>query len=223
MNITPRPWIWPHPHLVEGWLNECPPDLPVVWQAELTDDATRLSDLDSLLSADEQARLERLQQPGDRQRFLIGRGLLRRFAGAQLGLPPERVQFQYGPHGKPSVIPRAGTTPFHFNVAHSGKLVLLAFHPAREVGVDVEEMRGGQDWEAVAQRVFPAAEYRNWTMLKQHERTHGFFRAWTRHEASQKTLGCGFFDESGAEQDARLSCFDLEMPEGYQGAVACLR
>jgi len=223
MNITPRAWTWPHTRLVEGWLNEGPPDLPIVWQAGLTDDAARLSDLISLLSADERARLERLQQHDDRQRFLIGRGLLRIFAGAQLGLPPERVEFQYGPFGKPFVIPRAGTTPFHFNVSHSGKLVLLAFHPACEVGVDVEEMRGGKDWEAVALRVFPAEEYRNWTRLKPDERTNGFFRAWTRHEATLKTLGLGFFDESGAEHHARLACFDLEMPEGYQGAAACLR
>jgi 4'-phosphopantetheinyl transferase len=223
MNLTPQPWIWPHTRLVEGWLNECPPDLPVVWQAALTDDAARLSDIASLLSADEHARLERLQLHADRQRFLIGRGLLRLFAGAQMGLPPERVEFQYGPFGKPSVIPRGGQLPFHFNVSHSGNLVLLAFHPAREVGVDVEEVREGRDWEAVAQRVFPAEEYRNWTLLKPNERTHGFFRAWTRHEAALKTLGLGFFDESGAEHEARLACFDLELPEGYQGAVGCLR
>ena len=223
MKLTPRPWTWPHTRLAEDWLNECPPDLPVVWQAGLTDDAATLSDLVSLLSSEDHARLERLQQHNDRQRFLIGRGLLRLLVGAQLGLPPERVEFQYGPFGKPLVIPRAGTVPFHFNVSHSGKLVLIAFHPAREVGVDVEEMRDSKDWEAVAQRVFPAEEYRNWTRLKPDERTHGFFRAWTRHEASLKTLGLGFFDESAAAHDGRLSCFDLEMPEGYQGAVACLR
>ncbi|HEX4350451.1 MAG TPA: 4'-phosphopantetheinyl transferase superfamily protein [Verrucomicrobiae bacterium] len=223
MNITPRPWTWTHTRLAEGWLNQCLPDLPVVWQAGLTDDTAMLSDLVSLLSADEHARLGRLKQHDDRQRFLIGRGLLRLFVGAQLGLPPDGVKFQYGPFGKPSLILHDGTTPFHFNVSHSGNLVVLAFHPAREVGVDVEEMREGQDWEAVVQRVFPAEEYRNWTRLKPDERTSGFFRGWTRHEALLKTLGLGFFDESGAEHDARLSCFDLEMPESYQGAVGCLR
>ena len=145
------------------------------------------------------------------------------FAGAQMGMPPDRVEFQYGPFGKPFVVSRGGTTPFHFNVSHSGKLVLFAFHPACEVGVDVEEVREGRDWEAVAQRVFPAEEFHNWMLLKPDERISGFFRAWTRHEAALKTLGLGFFDESGAEHEARLACFDLELPEGYQGAVGCLR
>ena len=223
MKLTPRPWTWPPPRLVEGWLNECTPDLPVVWQALLTDDAAIASDLVSLLSAEERARLGRLQQQDDRQRFLIGRGLLRMLAAAQLGRTPERVEFQYGPFGKPFVIPRAGERPLHFNVSHSGKLVLLAFHPARDVGVDVEEMRGDLDCEAIARRVFRSEEHHGWTLLNPQRRLAAFFRAWTRHEAALKTLGLGFSDESNAADDARLKYFDLEMPEGYQGAVGCLR
>jgi hypothetical protein len=110
MKLTPRPWTWPSPHLVEGWLNECPNSVPVVWQAVVTDDAAILSDLISRVSAEERGRLERLQQPDDRRRFLIGRGLLRLLAGAQLGLPPERVEFQHGPFGKPLWFPAPAQT-----------------------------------------------------------------------------------------------------------------
>ena len=221
--LTPQTWTWNCIRPSEGWLDQCPPHRPVVWQAWLTDDQAILSRLTLLLSADEKARLQRFRFREDQQRFLIGRGLLRVFVGAQLKLPPERVELNYGPFGKPFARSQISASSLQFNVSHSGKLVLLVFHRVHEVGVDVEQMRPGQDWEAVAKRVFPAEEYRRWTLLNPQERFTAFFQIWTRHEAKLKTLGLGFSDESESSQSARLVCFDLELPDGYQGAVGCLR
>lgn len=78
------------------------------------------------------------------------------------------------------------------------------------------------DWEAIACRVFPAQEYRRLARLDPVERLTAFFQAWTRHEAALKALGLGFADEKNAVADERLVCFDLALPQGYQGAVASL-
>lgn len=223
MELTPQLWRWGGASPKVSWLAEHASDVPVVWQARLTDDVAIQSHLVSLLSVEERTRLQRLRLREDQQRFMAARGLLRILIGAQLNLPPERVELDYGPFGKPHVVSRPHVPTVHFNVAHSGKLVLLAMSLTREVGVDIEEMRRDQNWEAVAQRVFSTAEYRDWLRLDSEERFMAFFQTWTRHEAGLKALGQGLSDEINADLNARLSFFDLELPPGYQGAVACLR
>ena len=219
MTITPENWTWNsakldsarHPILAEN--------RPSVWQATLTDDANTLAQLTSLLSEEERCRLAKLQLHADQRRFLIGRALLRSFVGNHMNLPAERVEFNHGPFGKPAVAARAGTPVLQFNVSHSGQLVLLAFHPKHEVGVDVEEMQPELDWEPIARRMFVAEEYRRLARLKPPARRAAFFQAWTRHEAGLKAVGRGFGEESGVNPDARLSFFDLQLPAGYLGAV----
>lgn len=223
MKLTPQLWKWDGTNPAAAWLAQCPPDVPVVWQSRLADDPATQSGLISLLSAEERARLARLHLREDQQRFLAGRGLLRLLIGAGLNLPPERVEFNYGPFGKPFLSPRAGTRALHFNVSHSGKLVLLAFSPAHEVGVDVEEVRREPDLETVARQIFSADEHRGWLRLNPAERLTTFYQAWTRHEAGLKAMGLGFIGEQDAALDARLVSFDLALPEGYQGAVGWLR
>jgi 4'-phosphopantetheinyl transferase len=244
-------------------MDGCRKDVPVVWQARLTDDPAMETHLASVLSAEERSRLARLRQREDQQRFLIGRGLLRIILGAHLSVPAKCVDLAYGPFGKPFVTtpdrtprtfgkvaadvrrsaagdfvgkirlhtsaatraavlaaPQTSAPALQFNVSHSGKLVLLAFHSSREVGVDVEAVRPDQDWEAVALRMLPAGEYRRLASLNPKDRLTAFFQAWTRREAAVKAAGRGFVDESNVVVDAQLETFDLAMPEGYQGAVA---
>jgi len=201
------------------WLARGPAEGPMVWQARLTDDPATQAYLISLLSAEERARLARFHLREDQQRFLVGRGLLRLLVGAHLNTPAERVEFDYGPFGKPFVVPGIGVPSLHFNVSHSGKLVLLAFSPVHEVGVDVEEVRRDQDWETIARQVFSCDEHREWILLNPEERLTAFFRAWTRHEAGLKAMGLGFSGERNAALDTRLVWFDLALPEGYQGAA----
>jgi 4'-phosphopantetheinyl transferase len=223
MKLTPQPWIWDGPNPRAAWLPDYPADVPVVWQAQLAENPDTQAHLVSLLSAAECTRLARFQLREDQQRFVTGRGLLRRLVGAHLNLPAERVEFDYGPFGKPFTVPRDGVPALHFNVAHSGKLVLLAFSPVREVGVDVEEVRQEPDLETIARQIFSADEYRQWFRLNPEERLAKFYQAWTRHEAGLKAMGLGFVGERNPALDMQMMWFDLELPEGYQGAVGCLR
>lgn len=221
MKLKPRSWDWSSGP-VASWLEECPGDAPLVWQAWLPDDPAVESRLLSLLSPAERVRRERLRLAADRRRFLTGRGLLRLFLGAGGNRPAPEVEFACGPAGKPFARPAGGRPAPFFNVSHSGQLVLLAFHPAREVGVDVEQICPDRDFENIARRIFPPDAYRQWARLNPDERPPGFFQAWTRHEARLKTLGRGIAGENQTVADARVACFDLVLPEGYAGACGLL-
>ena len=89
------------------------------------------------LSSAERERAHRYRHQGDRQGFILTRSWLRRLAGAYLGLAPQSVQFQLGPHGKPFLRGH----PLQFNLSHSGDWALLAFSRDRPLGIDLERHR----------------------------------------------------------------------------------
>ena len=74
---------------------------------------------ESLLAADETQRAKRFYFQKDRERFVVGRGLLRTILSSYLQLPPDEILFAYGAHGKPTVKQKAGQPGIEFNLAHS--------------------------------------------------------------------------------------------------------
>jgi 4'-phosphopantetheinyl transferase len=159
------------------------------------------------LSSAELRRLDALHRPDDRERFLLGRAALRRWLGAWLERSPAAVAIECAPHGKP----RCPGGP-EFNVSHSGDLILLALHPRRPVGVDVERARPGLDWRPIARRMLPAAECEALT-------AEGFQAAWCRLEARLKAGGRGLTGH-GDPPPRGLLLWDVAVPAGYRAAVA---
>ena len=100
--------------------------------------------------------------------------------------------------------------------------MLLAFHPAREVGVDVEAVRRLPEMETFSRQILATEELRGWLKLAPMDRLPALYQAWTRHEAVLKAMGIGGAGERPAALPAGLSLFDLALPAGYQGAAACL-
>jgi 4'-phosphopantetheinyl transferase len=216
MKLTPLIWDWDTPGPQPGWLLDCPADRPVVWQVWLPGSASAAPFLLDSLSADERGRMARFHRRDDRLRFLTGRGLLRLLLGEQLDEPPDQVALCTGRFGKPALAARSGP---QFNVSHSGQLVIIAFHPVLEVGVDVEKMRGDVDHDAVARRIFGTGEYLRWSRLEKEEQDAEFFRLWTRHEARLKARGVGF-DLESVQQGTPPPCFEIDLPSGYIGAAS---
>ena len=178
------------------------------------------------LSPVERQRHDALRQLADRQRFLLGRGALRRLLGAWLTLPPPAVPIEAGPHGKP----RCPGGP-EFNLSHSGDLILLALHPNRPVGVDVEQARPDLDWRPIARRVLPLEEAealeRQAALEGASAAAAAFLTAWCRLEARLKARGDGLsglgdppYQREGRE--AGLTLWDLTVPAGYRAAVALM-
>ena len=193
---------------------------PVIWLGQLAESCEEPLEFDSFLSNDEKIRRDRFKRRPDQQRFAAGRAWLRVLLGRYLGLLPRQVELHYGDYGKPYVQPSLQTPVVHFNVAHSGDTILLAFLGSCEVGVDVEHLTDQHDWNDVARQIFSAGQYRAWAALKSSERQLQFFQEWTRREAGLKAIGCGFAIEQPTGWDSQLKFFEIELPPGYAGSVA---
>jgi len=179
-----------------------------------------------LLDGPERERRERFRREEDRQRFLLGRGLLRLALGAWLGRDPCQLRFCPGPHGKPELA-GPGAAAIHFNVAHSGDLILLAFHPACPVGVDVERLRPELAWEPLARRLLEASECRRLEGLSAGQGAGAFLAAWCRLEARLKARGEGLWGLERLQQADRLApqragerFWTVAVPPSYRAAVA---
>jgi 4'-phosphopantetheinyl transferase len=170
-------------------------NLPVndihIWRAHTGHQAARQRLGMNLLSSDERARANRYHFERDRRCFVVGRALLRTILARYLESAPSKVQFTYGPHGKPSLAEGCGNTRLCFNVADSHELILLAFSRRLELGIDLEYMRDLPDAEQIAARFFSAEEHAVWQSLPADQKVAGFYNCWTRKEAFIKATGQG--------------------------------
>jgi 4'-phosphopantetheinyl transferase len=216
--LIPVPW-----RLLEPPPDPPPLQEPLLIALDVRDplpDPVRAALAASLAPA-EQQRWEALRLPEDRERFLRGRGALRRLLGAWRDEPPEAVPIGAGAHGKPCC-----TGGPEFNLSHSGDLILLALHRQRPVGVDVEQLRPGLAWRPIARRVLPPEEWQALEALAtaaeqeaaEQEAAEAFLLAWCRLEARLKAQGLGF---AGLGQPAvAVELWDVAVPLGYRAALA---
>ena len=224
--IRPLPW-WPGqavPSLVWGRSEDR--RVPVLLVLDISDvgAAATTGEWISMLDRAEQERAARFRRPEDRVRFLVGRAALRQVLGTWLDCDPAALRFRYGPHGKPVLDGSEQANP-HFNLAHSGNLILLAFHPSRRVGVDVERLRPGLDWQPIARRILPAAAVSRLESLPPEQGDAAFLEAWCRLEARLKASGEGLaglerLQRESATQPAEIAIWDVEVPAGYGAAAA---
>jgi 4'-phosphopantetheinyl transferase len=145
----------------------------------------------AVLSRDERRRADRFARERDRRRFIVSRAQLRELLGARLRVPPEHVEFVYGPAGKPALATRFGGTGLRFNVSHCDGIAAFAFTIGRDIGIDIEAVRALPDADAVASLVFSPEEQATYRALEVRDRPLGFFNCWTRKEAFVKAIGDG--------------------------------
>jgi hypothetical protein len=148
-----------------------------VWLVDTDVDASPDS-----LSPEERERAERFRFDEHRRRWIAAHVALREI----LSKYTSDVQFVIGENGKPSLANGA----VRFNLSHSGDLAVIAVSD-HEIGIDVEQIRDGFDYESIA----PAAN------------RDEFFRAWTRKEACLKARGLGL-GTSEPEDDGFLGSSD---------------
>lgn len=158
--------------------------------------------------------------------------MLRLSLGELLDRAPASVVLAMGPRGKPFLADGDGLHPRgvpRFNVAHSGELVLLGFHGAREVGVDVECHRRELGWRPIARRCLPPHEVRRIEALPPELRAMAFLQAWCALEAGLKALGVGLGGLERLEEASKplqvgsgslRRLWTVALPTGYAGAAA---
>jgi 4'-phosphopantetheinyl transferase len=223
-------------------LNSSPITLPQdelhIWHWEPARTQQELSDLWKVLSEDEQERAERYRFPKHRDEFVINRARLRSLLAGYLARLPRELVFDYAPHGKPYLRNESGD--WRFNLSHTEGRAAFAITRAREVGIDIEQMRPQADARKIAERFFSVKERQSLHGLSREALDRAFFRCWTRKEAYIKARGEGLsiplhqFDVSLAEGEPaallgtrpdpneaqRWILYDLPFPKGYAGAVA---
>jgi len=224
-----RPWLW-WPGLVLPRTPQAPVASPRPWLLLVDRREPRVqaasADLEALLHPQERARRDRFRLAADRHRALLGRGVLRLALGAWLGLDPASLVFQLGPHGKPALAGQ-DREPLHFNLAHSGDLILLAFHATNPVGVDVEQHRPELVWEPLARRVLSPAECQRLERLPPDRRREAFLAGWCRLEARLKARGEGLVGLERLQAEALDGqdpigelTWEVALPAGYVAAAA---
>ncbi|MEX2171889.1 MAG: 4'-phosphopantetheinyl transferase superfamily protein [Pirellulales bacterium] len=189
-----------------------------------------------LLSPIEQDQAGQFASAGARDRFLVGRGVLRRLLGAYLSIAPAEVAIAIEPSGKPRLAVKRDHHALYFNLAHSGDGVLLGITSGGEIGVDIEHHRQVSHWQAIAERHYSCRELATLRSVGVEEQRELFFRIWTRKEAVLKWLGTGL-QVPLSEVDVPTACGDqawvalpqagqrcwaqpVDAPVGYSAALA---
>lgn len=211
-----------------------------LWAASLDQPPIALARLKSSLSEDEIQRSQRYVRADLKQRFIVGRGILRYILSRYMGIAAGEIRFIYGPHGKPSLQLSSASDRIHFNLAHTGNLVIYAFSRACELGVDIEQVQSLPDLIQVARRFFAPQELATLLALPAEQQERAFYTCWVRKEAFIKASGKGltqaldsFVVSLAPGQPAALlelhgdttdlsgwSIEELPVPSGFEAALA---
>lgn len=180
--MTP-PWLipisWKHLPPLESHATQ-------LWCLERDTWRAKIDYLFSTLSPAERQRAERFYFPADRERFVMGRGLLRHLLAHHTGREPAALTFEAAPHGKPYL----ADNNVEFNVSHAGELVLIGLNAAHPLGVDVSRVAPLKtSMMDLAQRHFAPAEIDYWRAHPRPVRV--FHHIWARKEAVIKATGAG--------------------------------
>jgi 4'-phosphopantetheinyl transferase len=179
------------------------------------------------LSATDVARAAAYRAADDRQRFLLGRWLVRTMAAKVTGLAADQVDLQPDPLGRPTLFGAATGT--FVSLAHSGTFVVAAVADVA-VGIDVEELPARQLHPGLAARICSPAELGRLTRLTEPARQVAFMAIWARKEAYGKALGVGLdfpfrsvtVGPAGNRVQGITDRFwvsDLDVGPGYAGAI----
>ncbi len=172
----------------------------------------------------------RLKPEGiSRERFISSRMVLRRILGSLLDLSPIELRFELDTHGKPVLKPPHQHC--HFNLSHSGALLLVGVSLRARIGVDIEVPRSVPRASQLAKRVFTADEQallRRAEEVSDSARDDVFLKIWTRKEAYLKCRGDGFSMPArdyavGSEGAMKLDDIDissLDLPSSGYAALA---
>jgi 4'-phosphopantetheinyl transferase len=159
----------------------------VVWRVDL-----RLGEPPdwTLLDARERAVADAFVHADDRERYGRTHCALRMLLSDLLDIAPTDVPIAVGTSGKPFL---AGAVQrVTFNLSHSRNTALIAIGRAAEIGIDVEDDDGCDDYSEMIDTVFDRVTAERLHREEPGRRRQLFLRGWTRKEAVAKALGSGF-------------------------------
>ena len=173
--------------------------------------ANIVAGLRGVLSASEIERAERFRVDRGAERYIVGRGVLRRLLERCTGVPARDLNFRLNEFGKPEL----PGSEIMFNLSHSHGIALLAVTRGRAIGVDIELIREEVMVDKIAERFFSPAEADAIAALPAHQRSEAFFSCWTRKEAWIKARGQGF--------SIALNSFEVSLAPGEPARLLATR
>lgn len=208
-------------HITPHW--QPPPEAPAlaagevhVWRASL--ESPPPAELCQLLNTAEWVRAGRYLEERDRERFIASRGILRTILGRYLQIAPREIRFHFGPNGKPEL--QGVCSTLQFNLSHSDNLLLVALTQARQIGVDIEQVRENVPFEMLTEHYFGAEQAWYLRLLPQELKAAHFYDLWTRTEARLKASGLGLAGLDNVIIPDRWSLCSLTAAEGFAAALA---
>ena len=115
-----------------------------LWYATLESLRPRHAELNDLLDPVEQERAQRFRFEADRERFILGHGLLRSLLGKYLKRDGSLVRMARGTFGKPFLERK----DLRFSFSDTKDAILVAFANKHEIGADIETMHRHLDHDA---------------------------------------------------------------------------
>lgn len=158
------------------------------WYGTLNALRKDLEHFNDLLNTEEHARAQRFRYPMDRERFIIGHGVLRIVLSRYVHTEPQDFRFGKGEFGKPFL----EGDPIHFNLSDTKDAILVAVAHG-PIGADIETMRRDTDHLRVADHYFTPIEVQSIAHAADGKRR--FLELWTRKEAVLKACGVGIMDD----------------------------
>lgn len=182
-----------------------------VWQFRLDLSAATVEALARLLAPDEVERAGQMRRRAVRDRFVVGRAVLRLLLAQYAKTSPRNLELAIGPHGKPYMVAQS---PINFNLAHSEVTALLAAARESEVGVDIEQLREIKELTRLSEEYMTTDELAFMNSGGGDERLARFFRLWTRKEACLKAMGSGISGALSRVETAAHPGFGLYLATG---------
>ena len=185
-------------------------DEPFIWLIH-TDSysAPEISSFEKLLSVQEQEKAARFKFLRDRNSYIVTHALLRIILGNHLGSEPAEIEFISNDFGKPSLAGKC--KKIHFNLSHSSECSVLAFSIKSEIGVDIEKIDPGFDFDLIAKAHFSETE-NSFIDAERDESRKRFYTVWTRKEALLKAIGTGIGGNLDVEVFRKVNQYNLDFP-----------
>ncbi len=205
-----------------------------MWWCNLAHRHAEIDTFEAWLAHDEHVRAARFGRVDLRDRYVVGRAMLRLVLSRQFGMPPAEVPIRRGVRGRPWI---EGAPGFDFNVSHTDGKALIGIARGRRIGVDLESEDRVANTRRLARRVLTANERAGLEGLAVDEHRRAFLRHWTCKEALSKATGDGLAAPFGrisvaiaprlrltaGPEPYRPDAWELVavmVPPGYLGTVA---
>ena len=175
-----------------------------------------------LLCPQEKMRAAGFYFKRDRNRFVVGRGLLKTFLAKYLHVAPGKIKIRYRTNGKPFFYAAGKNRDIHFNLSHSQDSALYAFTRSDEIGVDIEKIQAFPEMSSIAEQFFSERERALINDLPNNDQVSAFFTFWARKEALSKLTGNGLHQAVGkldVTLPARKTSYSPE--SAYTSKIPC--